>query len=759
MDDLLGQTIGQYRIEARLGTGGMGQVFRGVHQLLDRPAAIKVMQAHLAIDPEFRARFLREARAAAALKHPHIVEVYDFGEQNGTLYLVMELMLEGSLRTFLRRMGGQPLPIMTGLDLIRQAASGLAAANLLHMVHRDIKPDNLLLTYLSDFQTGERQTVLKISDFGLARLVQGSEHTSMGGPMGTLAYMSPEQCQGMQLDGRSDLYSLGVVLYEVLTGSPPFQISNFHEAMYKHCMVQPPSPRQARPDVSPAVEEIVLRCLAKQPQDRYATARELATALQGVINSVDSTTFIIARPSQGRMASEDETLIKPSGSVDMLPITGSTSSTFIPVPGTTVLKQHTQTPRTLETTRIAGQQNVATGGDTLVTPPGRIVKRRVMPKLLVAVMLVLLSLGVALASLFGPKLGPTSPRQVATSTAAVLVSPSAGPAKTASTRASPGTAQGNATATALATGTAIAQGNATATAQALSATATAQGNATATATASQQLGSTWTAQARITTNTLNSVTWGDSKYVAVGVAGTILTSPDGRSWTIQNSGTSSTLQSVTWTGSQFIAVGGMITDPGTILTSPDGIKWTVHNLGTGLSFVSVISSQTLIVVVGSGGAIYTSSDGSHWTSQTSQAATITSIIWTGSQFLMVGDGFYSSPDGVTWTTLPATGATSIFGDIAWSGSTYIGVGSTVFTSPDSFTWTAQHTGTSTQLIGVIWTGTRFIVVGTSGTILTSPNGTTWTMQNSGTTYRLEGVASSGSQYVAVGDYGTILTSP
>ena len=172
-DDFIGQTLGQYRIEAPLGSGGMGQVYRGVHRLLNRPAAIKVMQAHLAANTDFRARFLREAQSAAALKHFNIVEIYDFGEQDGHLYLVMELMTDGSLHTLLRRTTGQPLPLALGLDLVQQAAKGLAAAQALNMVHRDIKPDNLLLNRQSEAGQGGEQYVLKISDFGLARLVQG----------------------------------------------------------------------------------------------------------------------------------------------------------------------------------------------------------------------------------------------------------------------------------------------------------------------------------------------------------------------------------------------------------------------------------------------------------------------------------------------------------------------------------------------------------------------------------------------------------
>jgi serine/threonine protein kinase len=284
MKDLVGQTFGQYRIEGSLGTGGMGQVFRGKHVFLDRPAAIKVMHNHLATNPTFRARFLQEAKSTAALRDPHIVEIYEFGEEEGLLYLAMELMTEGTLSTLLQQRANERLiSLITGLDLIRQAAEGLAAAHELGMIHRDIKPDNLLLKLLSGPEQGGEQYQLKISDFGLARLAESSGLTA-GGPVGTLAYMSPEQCLDKKLDGRSDIYSLGVVLYEIVTGTLPFQINTFNDAMQQHVNARPQPLQQVRPDLPAIVEQIILRCLAKTPEERYQTGNELADALQEAIN-------------------------------------------------------------------------------------------------------------------------------------------------------------------------------------------------------------------------------------------------------------------------------------------------------------------------------------------------------------------------------------------------------------------------------------------------------------------------------------------
>ncbi len=278
MSGWLGRTIGNYRIEAALGLGGMGRVFRAVHIHINRVAAIKVLHEQIAIDPAFQARFLREAQAVAALHHPNIVDILDFNEDDGIFYLVMEYVPDGSLRTLLKEQTeqGRTLPLATGLDLIRQAADALDYAHRAGMVHRDIKPDNLLIK--RDPLTGN--LVVKVADFGLARMSDSTALTVEGQTMGTPAYMSPEQCQGIDLDGRSDLYSLGVVLFEVATGAVPFVMKSLTDAIYKHVYVPPPSPRDVRPDLPDALNEIILRCLAKDPAERFATAGQLAEALR-----------------------------------------------------------------------------------------------------------------------------------------------------------------------------------------------------------------------------------------------------------------------------------------------------------------------------------------------------------------------------------------------------------------------------------------------------------------------------------------------
>lgn len=345
MNDFIGQTLGQYHLEALLGTGGMGQVYQGVHQLLKRPAAIKVMLAHYASKPQFRARFLQEARAVAALRHPNVVEIYEFGEQDGTLFLIMELLNDGSLGVLLRQQNGHPLPLPLALDLGSQIAEGLAAAHSMQIIHRDIKPANLLLRRLSGSPSGRDQYVLKITDFGLARLLEGGVESTTGAPMGTLAYMSPEQCIGTkQIDGRSDLYSLGVVLYEMTTGYQPFQIAGVTDALYKHVNVPPPAPRSTRPELPPMVEEIILRCLAKKPEERFVNATALATALRNVLGDSGSGNAIsIATQAQ---ATTRTTLEAPG--IVAVPPAVSTMPGYADVPRVRVLDQNGQTLQVVE---------------------------------------------------------------------------------------------------------------------------------------------------------------------------------------------------------------------------------------------------------------------------------------------------------------------------------------------------------------------------------------------------------------------------
>lgn len=374
LSDLIGQTLGQYRIELPIDAGGMGQVYRGVHVYLNRPAAIKVMRPHLMANPSFRERFLQEARSAAALKHQNIVDIYEFGEQNGQLYLVMELVPDGSLRSLLHRRAQQPWPLTLGLDLMRQAAEGLAAAHAQNVVHRDIKPDNMLLLRVNGPDPNAPRYQLKISDFGLARLAQGSGLTATGVPMGTLAYMSPEQCLGGTVDGRTDLYALGVVLYEIATGYLPFQIESFEDALRKHTGSMPTPPSQVRPDVPPALETIIMRCLAKKPEERYQSGADLARDLQGVLQSAEVRTVGASASSPSQFPRASGTVVRAPGSAPA-PVV-ATLQGYSAQPRVRVLDQSGQTVEVAEITR----QGITIGrqpGNAIVLPSDEISRQHV----------------------------------------------------------------------------------------------------------------------------------------------------------------------------------------------------------------------------------------------------------------------------------------------------------------------------------------------------------------------------------------------
>ncbi len=261
----------RYRVDGALGNGGMAQVYCGTDTLLRRRVAIKVLRDQYSSDDDFVKRFSFEAQSAAKLSHPNIVNIYDFGREGSAYYIVMELVDGSTLGDLLRDGGALPEPV--AVDYAIQIASGLAYAHRQGLMHRDVKPANILVT---------QDDVVKLSDFGIARAV--SEHTlgvtQPGMVMGSVSYISPEQAQGHDIDERSDLYSVGVVLYQMLTGKLPFSGENPVAVALKH--VSEPAPRidPKRSGVSPAVAAIVARLLSKEPSDRFASATELASALR-----------------------------------------------------------------------------------------------------------------------------------------------------------------------------------------------------------------------------------------------------------------------------------------------------------------------------------------------------------------------------------------------------------------------------------------------------------------------------------------------
>jgi len=270
MEDLVGKTVGQYQIKAEVGRGGMATVYRGYQPSLNRAVAVKVLAGELARDPDFRQRFQREAHAVAQLAHPHILPVYDFGEDpaTGVVYLVTQFVDGGTL---LGRMSSGPMPPTEAARIAAQIARALAFAHAVGVIHRDIKPGNVLMT--SDGNS-------LLSDFGIAKIMAETRMTRTGTSLGTPAYMSPEQAQGMTVDHRSDIYALGVMLYEMLAGTLPFQADTPVALLHQHVATPPPPLRERVPGISRTLEKIVMRALAKNPDDRYATAGEFAAALE-----------------------------------------------------------------------------------------------------------------------------------------------------------------------------------------------------------------------------------------------------------------------------------------------------------------------------------------------------------------------------------------------------------------------------------------------------------------------------------------------
>jgi beta-lactam-binding protein with PASTA domain/predicted Ser/Thr protein kinase len=263
---------GRYRVEARIGSGGMADVFRGFDSVLHRTVAIKMLNARFASDGSFVDRFRREAQAAARLNHPNIVGVFDHGADDGTQYIVMEF-IEGRTLADALEAGRRPTP-MQAAEVAQHICEALEAAHVQGVIHRDIKPANVMVT---------RDGTVKVMDFGIARLVSGPETAPQtSAVLGTAAYLSPEQAQGQRVDTRTDIYSLGTVLYEMLTGRPPFGGESPVAIAYKQVNEPPVPPSQLSPDVPQGLDAVVMRALAKNPANRYQSAREFADDLERV---------------------------------------------------------------------------------------------------------------------------------------------------------------------------------------------------------------------------------------------------------------------------------------------------------------------------------------------------------------------------------------------------------------------------------------------------------------------------------------------
>jgi serine/threonine protein kinase len=269
---LEGQTLGKYRVLEPLGRGGMAQVYKAYHPQLNRYVAIKVLRSDLVENEEFLARFTREAQAVAGLRHPNIVQVFDFDVQNDLYFMVMELLEGDTLKAYLAdyRRRGEHMPWAEMVRILLDVLDGLQYAHQEGITHRDIKPANIMLT---------RRGEAVVTDFGIAHIVGGTQYTISGALLGTLNYMSPEQGLKGHGDSRSDIYSLGIVFYEMLLGHTPFDADTPLAILMKHLNDPLPLPHNLDPDIPEAFERVLLRALAKQADERYQSAAEMAQGL------------------------------------------------------------------------------------------------------------------------------------------------------------------------------------------------------------------------------------------------------------------------------------------------------------------------------------------------------------------------------------------------------------------------------------------------------------------------------------------------
>jgi tRNA A-37 threonylcarbamoyl transferase component Bud32 len=269
-----------YRLVSLLGHGGMSIVYRAEHIGLERTVALKLLSPQLSDDEDFRERFQRESKVAAALEHPNVIPIYEAGEQDGVLYIAMRYVEGADLKTRLKQDG--PLDPRQVVSLVAQVAAALEAAHERGLIHRDVKPANILIAIGAGV---ERSDHAYLSDFGVAKNTAAAGLTKTGLFVGTADYASPEQIEGRPLDGRADVYSLGCVAYEALTGTPTYEKDSEVAMMYAHLLEPPPKPTEKRPDLPAEVDDVIAKAVAKSRDDRYERPSEFALALRQAVGS------------------------------------------------------------------------------------------------------------------------------------------------------------------------------------------------------------------------------------------------------------------------------------------------------------------------------------------------------------------------------------------------------------------------------------------------------------------------------------------
>ena len=290
MANLIGQTLGGYRIVEQIGLGGMATVYKAYQPSMDRYVALKILSTHLTQDPAFVKRFLQEAKVIARLEHVHILPVHDHGEEDGYLYLVMRFIEAGTLKD---RLAQGPLSLEEMRRIVTQVGSALDYAHRQGVVHRDLKPSNVLVDPQGDCY---------LTDFGIAKMIEGTLGLTGSSMIGTPHYMAPEQGQSLKVDQRADIYAMGVVIYEMVTGRVPFDAETPMAVALKHITEPLPMPRRIRPDLPEEVERVILKAMAKDPADRYQSMHDLATAFDQAVQAAPSEARAAAAPSRATPA-------------------------------------------------------------------------------------------------------------------------------------------------------------------------------------------------------------------------------------------------------------------------------------------------------------------------------------------------------------------------------------------------------------------------------------------------------------------------
>jgi serine/threonine-protein kinase len=406
MSELIGKSIGQYKILEQVGKGGMATVYKGYQASLDRVVAIKVLPSYFAHDETFRDRFVQEARAVAKLNHPHILPVYDYGDTSDATYIAMEFVSGGTLKSWMK----PPMSLADTLRILEQVASALDYAHARGIVHRDVKPTNILM------RDNEAQSDALLTDFGLAKVSEASRAlTRSGVGVGTPEYMAPEQGQGLPTDWRADLYSLAVVLYEMLTGHIPYEADTPLAVVIKHISEPLPNARMLNPSLPPAIEEFFAKALAKKPSDRFQKGAEMVAAFRR-ITLENSSPYEIPPVVMGGM-----TPATPAGGVPLTPGIGTPTPTV----GTALA------PQTLGT---------GSGAAPALMPAPSASHKRILA-IVGAMALILLAMGGGYFIFAGAAATPTATAVVApvviTSTATLPPSPTLAPSPTSRPTATP----------------------------------------------------------------------------------------------------------------------------------------------------------------------------------------------------------------------------------------------------------------------------------------------------------------------------------